>query len=1138
MPVEFVLGRAGSGKTTYCYLQIEEELKKEGYNSLMMLVPEQFNLQTQLDLSKRLYPGLLRAEVASFNTLSREVFKEVGKVEYPIIEDLERIMILKKVIEEHKKELLFFKKNIHNTGFIEEINRLITLFEQTGIDKDTLAEFTQALGITKLFKSKFEDIQKIYDYFETYIQGNFVTVEKTLNLLAKNIYKSEVLKETIVWIDGFYGFTGSQLSILEALMKKCKKVILTLPADRAYGIEDKIKETHPFYESVKTYQKLIDKCKNENIPYQMSYLHLNQYADKAAELTYLETHYLNHYKAFYHGESEQIKIYAYPSKNEEIEEVAKEILRLVRDEEYRYHDIGIIVGDLGAYKSHIESILREYDMPYFLDMKRSIHTNSLVAVIEAVLEVITTGYSYKSIMALLRTELLNIEREAIDLLENYLLAYGIKGKKKWHETWIFTLEELNLEKINRIRERILEPIDQLEKRLKETRAKGKLTVQDITSALYYFLEDIKAYTQLQERIIRYKKEENRLLEIENTQIWGQVIEVFERLVELLGAQEIAIGAYKKILSTSFSYLKMGIIPPVQDQMIIGTLDRTRLPRIKALFILGTNEGLIPKVEESMAIFSDMDKAALSEICKDKEGAKERFHDTLISTALHASHFSVYTILTRASHKLYMSAALADEKGKLLRPSMVYYKIRKMFRNVERPIHKDFLGEVTKPLPTFEYVGSKLRDYIEGRPVEEDWRDIVSWYHSVPLWRDRLEGLMTYLFYTNQQHYLDEKTTPLLYNEVLKTNISKLETFRNCACSYFMRYGIKAEERRILNWDSAKIGTLFHGALEQYPKELDLLNTTWTGATKQQIDHAVKSATAVVFQNFKMSQKEEGRLKYTTSKVEKMAKRAILALTEHLKNGEFVPKGYEINFSEGAELPPIQVDIDEQRKLLITGQIDRVDVYYKQGEESYIKVLDYKTGNKNFSLLEVYYGLQLQLLLYLDAYLKWHKDYKPGGVFYFHINNPYVAYKTGMTEEEIQVDNLKQFKLSGLVLEEPEVIHALDKQGKGTTIPVSMNKDGSIKKGSSVATREQFSLLETHIVETIRNLGKQILEGKVSAQPYKLGDKHPCTYCKYTTICQFDENEIDNDYEKLEPLTKDEVWEKLCVRKEEKGHGMD
>ena len=1127
--VKFIVGRSGCGKTHYCYTQIEEQLNKGGNESLMLLVPEQFNLQTQRELAKYLAPGLLRAEVMSFNILARQVFREVGKSDITVVEDLERMIILKRVVEAHKKEIVFYKKNLQNTGFLEAMNRFITVLEQAGLSHHELQEIMMNEKTGVLFESKLTDIDTIYGAFNSYLGEKFVTIEKNMTVLANVIKESQKLEHTQLWIDGFYGFTHTQLLIIRELMKKVKNLTITLPMDRAYTKKEGIRPAHPFYESIINMQKIMGICEEEQKGYEVVEQHLPGAVrdQKAPELNYLEAQYLKLYQKPYPNENQAVHLKTYASRSDEVEATARQMIRLVREEGYRYHDFAIMVGDLEDYRTQLESTFKEYEIPYFIDMKRNIHTNCLVAAIEGVLEVLTSGYSYKSMMSLLRTYMLPVAKEDIDQLENYILAYGIKGKKKWQSEWHFDKNEERQTEINGIREAVLAPIMRLEAYLaKVKQKKSQFTVLELTKAIYYFLEDINAYQSLQALMVKSKEEDNRLLELENTQMWGKVMEVFERLVDILGEDEMNLVTYRKILETSFSYIKMGVIPPSQDQVLIGSIDRTRLPKLKACFILGTNEGLIPKVEDTGMIFSDMDKVTLGAICEHEGGPKGRLSDLLIRQPLYGAPFSIYTILTRASSKLYVSAALADENGKMLRPSLVYYKLKKLFKEEVSEPEDELFKNIEKPLPAFGYVGSRLREYLEGRNEEGPWQDVLSWFKTNERWKERMKSLTDYLFYTNQQHYLAPDTTKLLYGNQLKTSISQLESFRQCACCYFMRYGIKAEERKLFSLDRAQVGTLFHAALEQYPKELERLGTTWTEASQEEMKLGVQKATEYAFGNMSSAQKETGRFKFTASKVEKMTHRAVKALTSHLQNGSFVPEGYEISFGEGQGFPPIRIEIDEERLIEIRGTIDRVDVFYKGPSEQYVKILDYKSGQKNFNLVEVYYGLQLQLLLYLDAYIDKHPEYDAGGVFYFHINNPYVSYKVGMNEADIEATGLKQFKLSGLVLENREIIEALDKSGTGSTIPVSINKDGSIKKGSSVATKEQFEGLEKHILETIKELGKEILEGKVSVKPYQLNGKNPCDYCIYHTVCQFNEEQADNCYDQLEKLSKDQIWEAI------------
>lgn len=1131
MQVKYILGRAGSRKTSECYRQIEEELKKEEYQNLIMLVPEQFNLQTQIELSERFYPGIFRVEVMSFNNLAKRVLKEAGKDHYPVIDDLEKVMILKRILEEHKRELSFFKKSYVSEGFVDAINRMITIFEQNNIDNDTLESMIREDEATTIFQYKMEDIKKIYGWFNAYIAERFMTAEGTMRVLAESIGASIYLKDINLWIDGFYGFTTAQIQVIRQLIKQAKTVTITLPMDKIYTLEEKIWESNPFYESIKTYYKLREVCKEEGIPQEVQFRE-NQDEYEGNALSYLENNYLKTYIKPFQEETEEIILKAFANVEEEIEETAKQIIQLVRDEKYRYRDIAVLVGDLTCYKASLTSVFKEYGIPFFLDYKRDIHTNSLIAAIEAVLEIITTSWSYKGVMSFLKTHMTYLTLREIDYLDNYLLEYGIKGKSKWQSAWELGTDHVDLKVMNEIREKVVTIISPLEEGLNNCKNKeGRVNVRQATIELYEFLESIKAYETLVNRTEKHKLLKNRTLELENSQIWGQVIEILERLVDILGDEEVSISSYRSILKTSFSYMKMGIIPPAKDQVIIGTIDRTRLPKEKALFVLGTNEGIIPKQSNQMDIFSEMDKITLAQVCKGKDEKRDRLNDILITQDIYGSNFLIYTALTRATHKLYMSHITADEVGKPMRPSIVFYKLKKMFKQPEQQAKK-MIEQIYAPLPTFAMLGACLREDMEGKEnADPVWKDIMSWYVTNPEWKEKIQGMSEHILYTNQQHYLNRETANMLYDNQLDTSISKLETFRSCACCYFIKYGIKAEERKLFKWNTAEIGTLFHSVLERYPEELQKRQATWVNVDDKQMEESIKESVNYSIQKFNRSGRQDGRFKYTVNKLEKMSRRAIRALTYQLRQGEFEPKAYEVNFGyEG--MPPIEVKIDETRSVLLKGQIDRVDIYAKNNGEEYVKILDYKSGKKQFSLLEIYYGLQLQLLLYLDAYIKLNPKSSPAGMFYFHIDSTYVKYETGTSIETIIDKQLKNFKLSGLVLQDEEIIRMMDEAGTGQIIPVKFNKDGSIAKRSSVADDEQFDELRAFIVDKVRGLGKEILDGKVSAKPYKLASKDPCMYCKYQPICQFDTSKQDNEYDVLDKMDNEEVWEHICHRKEE------
>ena len=1136
MSLQLIIGRAGSGKTNYCHGQIEEALNAGANESLIMIVPEQFNLQTQEALAYRIYPGLLKVEVQSFKNLALRIFGELGGPQEPIVDDLGRLMILRKIIEESQKELLLFNKSGRQTGFMECLNRLITEFEQYLITPEILDELYDKSNDSPALQRKLHDIKVIYLGFMDYIEKRFLTNEQTIDLLIDKVKDSSYLKGANIWMDGFYGFSPQQYELITELLKHAARVTITLPLESAPDPIRPLNENNPFYESEKAYQKLYSNAKENGIKVNEAVTidRQEESGDKCQELCHIEKEYLKHQPKVYKDKVNNIWIDEFSNQYEEIEALAKRIISLVRDEGYRYKDIAVVAGDLAPYEGIIKGLFEEYEIPCFIDEKRNISTHALVELIKGVLDVVNTNWSYKAIFRVLKTGLFPIEQAEIDILENYILAFGIRGKKMWLQEapWEYENIEHSSEdskayilerqkRVNEIRDKFVSHLIVLQNKLKTKKKQDRPNIREISIAIYEFLDEIKVEGQINSWEEEAKERQELSLAKEHEQIWDRVKEIFERMVDILGDEIVATSLYAKIVESAFGTVKMGMIPPARDQVIIGDIERSRIHNVRALFVIGTNDGLIPKLDDGPEIFSDVDRMKIEET--DIEIVPSSRAQTF------ESQFLVYLAISKPWGRLIISCSLADEVGKSMRPSIVMYRLKKMFPDREPHGEDAFLSNIYHPVPTFGYVGRKMREQLDGRKGEEGWKDIASWYMEKEDWRSKIDTAIDYLFYTNQQHYLGKETAKELYSNPLYSSVSKLETFRQCAFCYFIKYGIKAEERRIFQFNAMDLGILFHKALEEYPLRLEKDNLGWRDVNNEQIKTYVGEVVEEAAAKYGGSMgRPTAQNKYKINQIKNMTTRAVTVLTDQIKKSEFEPKEYEVEFGEG-QFPPIVIEVDAGRKIMLTGTIDRVDVY-EQEENEFIKILDYKSGKKAFDLMEVYYGLQLQLLLYLDAYLKISTEKLPAGVFYFHIDNPIIEYKVGMSREDIEKERRKSFKLTGLLLDDVEIARALEEDAEGEVMPASLKKDGDFTAASSVASNEQFELLRKHIVDTIRDLGKEILDGKVSALPYQLDNKQPCKYCKYLSICQFDTKQQDNEYEKLEKLKKDQIWAKLSEKK--------
>ncbi|OON90475.1 MAG: hypothetical protein ATN32_03815, partial [Candidatus Epulonipiscium fishelsonii] len=932
--MEIIFGNFGSGKTSMCYSQIKQEIEKNKYQKLILLGPKQSTLQIQRELSLKLNHGLLFAEALNFTGLIQYGLKDEIFRKTPIIDELERIIILKKIIENHKKELEIFSRSQY--GFLNYVNQFLTRCENNGIGYNELTTLEQKEGVSSILKAKIRDITKIYNWFDEYIHNKFLTIEKSGEVLVDILKKESLFKGAKIWVDGFYSFTQVQLNILIQLALQVDSISITLPADKLYSDNDLVHQNNIFYESINTFKIISKMCKENTLDVKTTFCnHLNTQIDP--DLKLLQEQYINPYRKYTPKTSDSIKLYKYSSIAVEVEEVAKQIKSFIIDQKYRYNDIVIFLGDISRYRSYIETIFKEYEISYFLDENRNVHTNNLVTTIISLLDIMISSWSYKSISQLLKTQILPFATEQIDKLENYILAHGIKNRKKWLAEWVYGEEDL--EELNQLRVNIVEILQSVESELRQS--KGHLTIEQISKIIYRFLENINAYEQIEQRVNYHRLNGNIAQELENSKIWSQVIEVFERLVDILGDEKVSLLTYKQILVTSFSYIKMGIIPASQDQVLIGTVDRTRLSQRNIVFLMGVNEGILPRTNDEKPLFSKMDELVLKNTYEDYE--IDKTYQTFIQEENYRMELSIFTALTRAKHKLIITAPLNSESGKAIRPSNLYYKIKKIFTESKATISED----IYSPNVTLGELGKNIRMFLENHvELENKWRDILGWYLQNPVWEPRVDSISKRLTAVTEQEYLDEKTVKLLYPNDLSSSASKLETFRKCACCYFLKYGIKVAERKIFKWNNADIGQIFHSVLEKYPYELGKIGKTWTTADKIESQECLKRAVKYSLKQYNAAEIESGRGKYTAYRIESITSRAINALTYQLLQGKFEPKEYEVDFA----LTPITINLGEN-KLYLQGKIDRVDVY-ASFDEKYVKILDYKSGQKKFDLLEM------------------------------------------------------------------------------------------------------------------------------------------------------------------------------------------
>jgi ATP-dependent helicase/nuclease subunit B len=1132
LSIRYIFGRSGKGKTHYIFEEIKERLKVDPEHKLILIVPEQFTLQAERDLMEKLkLPGILKVEVLSFTRLAHNVLNEVGGRTRVHINDQGKSMVLRKVIDAGEKHLTIYRKISQQEGFIEKFCQLLCELKQHDVLPGDLLRQGESLGDDSILRSKLQDIAYIYEQFDQSLQGDYIDKEDYMNMMAEKIEQARFLQGAEIWIDGFNTFTPQIYRILEKLMLAAKRVTVAFTMN-FIGQE---RNGDLFRISEAAYGRLHEIALGLGLPGEIIDLDSIPYCElkKSSELLHMEREvYAYPYKA-YANEINNLEVFAGINLHTEIEAMAAQILSLIRDKGYRWNDIAVVCGDLESYGTLIKRVFEEYEIPYFLDQKRPISNNPLILFLLSALMTIQRGYRYEDIFRLLKTGFGGLTSEEYEELENYVLRYGIQGNR-WKEDFDRG-EVLDIERMNGWRSRLIGPLVKLEKRMK-----GKNTVSDITRALYSYLEEVDIYGKLQDWIEELRAKGRYEHVNENAQIWNIIMDTFDQLVEILGEQKIGLKEYIRILDAGLTSLEVGIIPTTIDQVLIGNIQRSKSHDIKALFVLGINDGVLPSGKDEEGILAEGEKLAMREMGLNLGTDRER--------KAYEEKFNIYSALSRPSEYLWLSYALADQEGKAMRPSILIDRVKKIFKGIQ--VKSDVMNDVHHQLhmiatknSTFKYLVENMRLKLDGKPMEAMWWDVYGWYYEQEEWASKRDAITEGFFHQNQVDYLGDYRAKALYQTPIRSSVSRLEQFVNCPFAHFVRYGLKPKERDYFKVEAPDIGELFHHAMEDFTKGLKESGQNWRDLEKSQCDEMIERVIDGVVPNYNHGVMfSTHRYRYLVNRLKRISRRAVWTMTEHLKRSSFEPMGYEVGFGQNGHYPAIEIELADGEKLYLEGRIDRVDIL-EEDEACYIKIMDYKSGNKDFSLSNVYHGLELQLMIYLDAVLSHHgniakKHARPAGIFYFKIDDPMVKTDEKVTET-IEKEIRRRLKLKGLTLRDVRIVRELDKEidGYSDIIPVAINKNGEFYKNSSALDGETFTALIEHVRGLVKEISYEMMKGNVRIAPSKNNKQVACEYCSYKGICQFDNLFEDNQYRNIEKLSDEEVMKRITPQRgEEDGDG--
>ncbi|MEN8078903.1 helicase-exonuclease AddAB subunit AddB [Clostridioides difficile] len=1142
MGIRFIFGRAGSGKSYYCLNQIKKKLNNDKNNKLILLVPDQYTFQTEKKLLEHIgEKALLRAEVLSFKRMATRVFDKCGGRAINVIEDSGKNMLIYKLLKDKGEELQYFNRISKQQGFVGIVSKSITEFKKYNISEEILREKELQID-NKDLKEKVNDLLSIYETFNENLHKGYIDSEDILSILVQKLKICELYNDAEIWVDEFTTFTPQQLEVLKVLAKQCKNINITLCSDGEVGFTEG--ETDIFDVIKNTENRLLKMMQENNISYKepvnLNKENIHRFRE-SKELGHIEKYFFSFPFKIYKDKCKDIRLYKANNNYSEIEWVAQDILRLVRDKGYRYKDIAVVCREINSYDKITSVIFNEYNIPYFLDKKREILSNPLVVLIISSLEILITNWSYESVFKYVKSGLITLESEFIDKLENHILANGIKGYKWTRDLLASQNEELTKEEIEifEYMEEIRRPIINLYNKIK-----GDVTVRKYCTALYEFLLEINAFDTMDKWLEDFSDKGMQDKIKEYTQVPSIVMDMLDQAVEVLGDEKVDLKTFSKILVSGFEEKEIGVIPMSLDQVNIGDIARIKGRDVKALYIVGANDGVLPSANKDEGILSDEDRIEL------KSMGLELASDT--RSRVFEEQFMVYTALTIPSNYLMITYPMADFEGKSLRPSIIIPRLKKILPRLKEEseifnsnLFNDKYHNITAPTPTFNELIEALRREYEKEEIEPYWVETFKWFEENEEFKDRTKIIFNGLNYTNLVEKIPREKIKRLYsneNGRLMFSVSRIEKYAQCPFSYYVQYGLKAKDRKVYEFTAPDLGSFMHDILDQFTNKIRKDHILWGDLTKERcseivnelVNNKLKNETNSILNSNKKYQYFSERFKKTITK-------SVTVISEQMRKGEFDIFKSEFDFGDFKDSDPIKLELPSKEIVYLKGRVDRIDKVDLNGE-TYIRIVDYKSGSKNFDLNELYYGLQIQLLVYLDAILK-NSDQilktqcMPGGILYFKIDNPIIKSKKALTEEEIQVEVLKKLKMDGLLLKNVELVKAMDKDMEtySLIIPAAFKKDGDFTSTSSVVTEGQFELLRKYVNDKMIEICEEMLSGEVKIEPCKSSKVTYCDYCDYSAICQFDTSIRDNKYKIILKKKKEDLWNAMINKvKEEEG----
>lgn len=1158
MSLQFIIGSSGSGKSHRLYADIVEHAKQFPKQTHIVLVPDQFTLQTQRKLVE-LSPshGIMNIEVLSFERLAYRVFDELGTDTLDVLEDTGKSLLLRKVCDDVRGELVVLGAGLDKPGFIDEVKSLLSEFSQYDVSPEDLGDFLRVENMGSAYYGRVADIRTIYEAYQREMEGNYITAEQILILLCEVVEASSFVRDAYLIFDGYTGFTPVQNRLFAIMLSLADTLRVAVTMDAGEPLYRKGDKTMLFAMS-RDFISAMTKLARQTGTEVMEPLLLEQ----TGGFRFVENGCLAHLEAnlfrgsrrrvlheeIWRQADDGIALYGLEDTRDELLFAAAEIRRMIaEDNRLHFRDFAVLCADINDYRYAIEDVFGAFGIPVFVDAKDVNLHAPFVELVSSVVHLYVHDFSYESVLRYLKCGFSNIANEDIDLLDNYLLATGIRGFRRLTGVFDRYAPDVSAEEqvhLNEVRAVFVEPFEAIGGLAAEA------TVEEFTRRLYDIIVYLACEKRLKEQAVEREArgehdEASRVL-----QLYPKVMDLLDKLVRLMGNVTVSAEQYEGILNEGLDALRIGVIPPTLDAVTFGDMERTRVAEIHTLFLIGMSDARVPKrfAGGGLLLQSERERLLQADIVLAPTDRERVF----------LQRFYLYLALCRPRRRLVLTYPKLGSEGEAVGESYLLATVRKLFAGMEvQQISKEELRfRAVSENTLAERLSDALREYMKGQLSTE--------YETAFL------GMLAVLRETDENIYqtlldaagfvyrgasIPRAVMEAIYSDTLSVSASRLEKFAACAYSYFLQYTLRLKERQEHALGTVDMGNLYHEALERYAKKMSERGLDWFTVTQEESDALLAESIEETYRSMKETRVfDSARETYILERMRRTLQRTVRSLTVQVRQGKFVPKRFEVSLSElserGAEYP-----LADGGTMKLSGIIDRLDTY-ETDTDVFIKIIDYKSGAKDTNLADAYEGLQIQLLLYLKAATEGakraypDKQVVPAAVFYYQVKNPMVEVAKQPTPEELERLMEKELKVRGLVCEEEAVIDALDRglseaiengeKYASTVIPVEVKKDGSFTAASRTVKQDDFAVLGDFVEHKAAEIGNAVMDGEARIRPYrKVNGMSGCDYCPYHSICGFDTRLDGFAFRRvLEEKDADAVLERMRKELDENGNGAE